>query len=321
MTEPEINIRQLCATPVAVIVAHPDDETIGAGAQLARMSESAGGLTIIHVTDGAPRNMSDALAAGFTTRGAYARARRQELLAALSLAGIGAGQTREIGLVDQEAMFNLVPLSLKIAELIMELRPSIALTHPYEGGHPDHDATAFAVHAACELLTERAVAPPAIVEMAFYHNREVAMATGEFLPEDVRLTVGQDGILSHDYREDVRLTVGQDAILSHDYREDVRLTVGQDAILSHDCKGLEVVLTEEQRDLKRRMMDCFISQQRVLHLFPPGVEKFRRAPRYDFTRPPHAGDLLYERFDWRISGDEWRAQARDAAYFISHMKY
>jgi LmbE family N-acetylglucosaminyl deacetylase len=288
MTEPEFNIRQLCATPVAVIVAHPDDETIGAGAHLAsmaQMSESAGGLTIIHVTDGAPRNMSDALAAGFTTRGAYARARRQELLAALSLAGIGAGQTREIGLVDQEAMFNLVPLSLKIAELIIELRPSIALTHPYEGGHPDHDATAFAVHAACELLTERAVAPPAIVEMAFYHNREVAMATGEFLPEDVRLTVGQDGVLSH------------------------------------DCKGLEVVLTEEQRDLKRRMMDCFISQQRVLHLFPPGVEKFRRAPRYDFTRPPHAGDLLYERFDWRISGDEWRAQARDAAYFISHMKY
>lgn len=101
LTEAEINIRRIFAAPVAVIVAHPDDETVGAGAHLARTRESELGPTIIHVTDGAPRNMSDALAAGFTTREDYARARRRELLAALNLAGIGAEQTRGIGLIGE----------------------------------------------------------------------------------------------------------------------------------------------------------------------------------------------------------------------------
>lgn len=266
MEESGINIQQIFTPPVVVIVAHPDDETIGAGAQLAGMRERAGAAVIIHVTDGSPRNLSDALAAGFATRESYARARRQELFAALGLAGISAEQTREIGLVDQEAMFNLLPLSLQIAGLLAEIRPSVVLTHPYEGGHPDHDATAFAVHTACELLAKRAVAngaPPAIIEMASYHNRGGVMVTGDFLPDQF-------------------------------------------------CGEIKVVLTEEQRDLKRRMIDCFVSQREVLQLFPTGVEKFRRAPRYDFTRPPHAGDLLYERAGWGISGDDWRARAREA---------
>lgn len=65
---------------VAVVGAHPDDETIGAGAQLARLRR----LTLVHVTDGAPRNGRDAAAAGFADPRAYAEARRAELDAALA---------------------------------------------------------------------------------------------------------------------------------------------------------------------------------------------------------------------------------------------
>ena len=39
-----------------VIVAHPDDETIGAGARLGGFREAL----VVHVTDGAPRSGEDA---------------------------------------------------------------------------------------------------------------------------------------------------------------------------------------------------------------------------------------------------------------------
>ena len=57
---------------VAIVVAHPDDETIGAGAQLPHLRDPL----LAHVTDGAPRSFGLA-------REAYARRRRDELSAAL----------------------------------------------------------------------------------------------------------------------------------------------------------------------------------------------------------------------------------------------
>jgi LmbE family N-acetylglucosaminyl deacetylase len=42
-------------------------------------------------------------------------------------------------------------------------------THPFEGGHPDHDATAFAVDAACRLMQREGRIAPHIIEFACYH--------------------------------------------------------------------------------------------------------------------------------------------------------
>src|SRR3546814_11063380 len=78
---------------VVVVAAHPDDEVIGTGAQFVRLRH----VSFIHVTDGAPRDMRDADAAGFQTRDGYRQARRSGLLAALAVAGISAAQTFETG--------------------------------------------------------------------------------------------------------------------------------------------------------------------------------------------------------------------------------
>jgi hypothetical protein len=42
------------------------------------------------------------------------------------------------------------------------------------------------------------------------------------------------------------------------------------------------------------------------------VERFRRAPCYDFARAPHEGKLYYENFDWGMSGVHWRRLAQAA---------
>jgi hypothetical protein len=82
--------RSLPAT--AVIVVHPDDEVIGTGARLPRLREAI----FIHATDGVPRDLHEARAAGFVTRDEYAQARRRVLEAVLALVGIAPEHTREL---------------------------------------------------------------------------------------------------------------------------------------------------------------------------------------------------------------------------------
>lgn len=151
----------LSRRPVLLVVAHPDDETAGAGGVLSRMRNPV----IVTVTDGAPRDPAFAREAGYQFREDYAAARHQELLNAMEIARITERQLRSFDVADQEAVRHLPELTHRIIALAGELRPGTILTHPYEGGHPDHDATAFAVHAACALVPT----PPEIVEFTSYH--------------------------------------------------------------------------------------------------------------------------------------------------------
>jgi LmbE family N-acetylglucosaminyl deacetylase len=220
-------------------------------------------VTIVHVTDGAPRDMRDATAHGFATREAYAAARREELRAAVALAGITADRLELLNVVDQEASLALALLAQRIASMMRELSPALILTHPYEGGHPDHDATAFAVHAALQLLARDGVTMPPVVEATYYHASAGSMAVGEFLP-----------------------------------------------MAAHPVATL--FLSSAERELKCRMRDCFVTQRRVLEPFPMDHERFRWAPHYRFTAPPHEGALLYERFPWGMTGARWRELASEA---------
>src|SRR3954452_6783766 len=128
--------RSVSGERVAIVVAHPDDETLGLGAQLPRLP----GLAIVHVTDGAPRDLGDARRLGFETTEAYAAARHRELETAMALAGIGSDALIGLGVPDQEAAHHLAAVAIRLADLFCEKRIEIVFTHAYEGGHPDHDA-------------------------------------------------------------------------------------------------------------------------------------------------------------------------------------
>jgi hypothetical protein len=60
------------------------------------------------------------------------------------------------------------------------------------------------------------------------------------------------------------------------------------------------------------MFDCFVTQQHMLAQFKLDAERFRRAPEYNFSQPPHPGKLHYENFNWGITGQRWRELAAAA---------
>ncbi len=239
-----------------VVSAHPDDETAGAAGCLPWLPAPV----FVHVTDGAPRDMRDAAANGFATREAYAAARRLEFRDALETGGIRPRDAIAIGCVDQEAPLHLIELTRELACILKRLLPEVVLVHPYEGGHPDHDATAFAVHAA---RSQMGSSGPEIVEFTSYHQRDGRMQTGAFLPPEAK-------------------------------------------------PAKRVRLDSEARGRKERMLACYRTQQQTLRLFGTTEERFRAAPRYAFTSPPHQGTLLYEQFAWGMTRERWTELAAAA---------
>jgi LmbE family N-acetylglucosaminyl deacetylase len=233
-----------------VVVAHPDDETVGAGALLSRLPD----VWIVHATDGAPRDPRFMARSFSGSREEYARVRRRELEAALALAGIGPDRLRCLGIVDQEAVFEIPRLTEGIAQAVREIEPGVILTLAYEGGHPDHDAVALAVQKAAGGIE--------VIEMPLYHAGTEGMIVQELLPGPPEIPL---------------------------------------------------VPTDEERELKRRMIESFATQQETLRAFlPPRDERFRPAPAHDFTRPPHAGRLQYEIWGFPLTGAQWRDAARSS---------
>ncbi len=261
-------LRRLCpelsdSSGLVIIAAHADDEVIGAGAQLPSWRDTR----LIHVTDGAPLQMLDATNAGFRRREDYAQARRRELESVLALAEIPARQVFQLGFVDQQSTRHLNEIVLALLSLLPTLGPVAVMTHPYEGGHPDHDATAFAVHLACRFLWNDPQPPPTVLEFTSYFNRAGNMETRQFLP-------------------------------------------------APGVREITVSLNPRQLALKRKMFEQFATQQQVLRWFPIDIERFRPAPFYDFSSPPHPGKLYYELFDWGMTGDQWRRMARRVCHSL-----
>lgn len=257
---------------VLVVAAHPDDETIGFGATLGELVRGGWRAHVLYVTDGAPRDPALRPTLRDRPPEEAAALRREEARAALRAQGLddAAILLPSLGVVDQEATLSLALVVRALARRLAELAADVVVTHPYEGGHPDHDAVAFAVHHAAELERARG-RPSALAEMTSYHREAGALVTGAFRVDPAPAC------------------------------EDARV----------------LVLDDARRARKRRMLDAFASQAEVLAPFRADAERVRCAPTYDFTRPPHRGELHYETLPFGWTGARWCELARAARAELS----
>lgn len=229
-----------------IIAAHFDDETVGLGARLPYLGE----IFFIHTTDSSPLDLQDAIRNGFDNAEDYYLQRKKELTDAVNLAGIQEFVCYGTGVHDQQAIFNLGPIVDFIVEKIKSVKPEVIFTHPYEGGHPDHDSTSFAVnHAAAKCGFSN------VIEFTSYNSDGGYIKTGSFLPSANPVT--------------------------------------------------ELFLSDEERQLKTRMLEAFVTQKGLLQYFKPDKELFREAPQYDYSKPPHEGKLFYDNYNWGVKSDEW----------------
>jgi LmbE family N-acetylglucosaminyl deacetylase len=163
-----------------LLVAHPDDETIGASACMSRLRN----CTVVFLTDGAPRDPALRSPRATGSRARYARMRHDEAITALALAGVTPDRILFLGGVDQEAIHETVVLAERFASLLPQIQPDIIITQAYEGGHPDHDAAALVATVSIRILARQGTTAPEVLEMTSYHLRDGQCMTGEFLPRD-----------------------------------------------------------------------------------------------------------------------------------------
>ena len=127
--------------------AHPDDETLCAGATLAKYASAGAEVHVISLTKGGAGQIRDA---GAATRSTLRAVRENELAAA----GIELGLTETrcldypdggLSEIDGQILVRLA------SELISEVNPDVVITFGPDGfsGHSDHIAVGAAVTAAC----------------------------------------------------------------------------------------------------------------------------------------------------------------------------
>ena len=131
----------------AVVVApHPDDEVLGTGGLLARLSEISRNILIIAVTDGTASHP----ASREWPPERLARVRPLETREALQRLHLRRVQVLRLGLQDGDADRFEASLSGSLSKYLQ--RGDIVFTTWRYDGHPDHEAAGRTVHAAAEAL-------------------------------------------------------------------------------------------------------------------------------------------------------------------------
>ena len=207
--------RQDSARRLLLVHAHPDDESIGTGATIARYAAEGAQVTLVTCTRGELGEVIPPGLAHLATDGdRLGEHRITELAAACAALGIrdqrflgGPGRWRDSGMMGLAAndspdcfwQADLATAAAELAQVILEVRPQVLVTYDRFGyyGHPDHIQAHRVTSAAIPLAADPAQAQPWQVAK-FYATampRSVAVARGlppVWVPDD-QVTTEIDG--------------------------------------------------------------------------------------------------------------------------------
>lgn len=145
---------------VLVFAAHQDDEVLGLGLTLVKHRSHGDRVTVVFTTNGAGGNWKESNA----SQRAVSAARFKEACDALAVVGIDAAEIVCLGFPDGGLHRYIPEASADIATLIRAIVPDTIYVHAMEGGHVDHDVTAFVVQ---EVSARLRIAP--VFEWAEYN--------------------------------------------------------------------------------------------------------------------------------------------------------
>ncbi|GAA2589559.1 N-acetyl-1-D-myo-inositol-2-amino-2-deoxy-alpha-D -glucopyranoside deacetylase [Dactylosporangium fulvum] len=168
----------MSARSILFVHAHPDDESMGTGATMARYAADGAHVTLVTCTLGEEGEIHVPALAGLAAAeadqlGGY---RITELAEACRLLGVtdhrflgGAGRYRDSGMMDTPANkhprafwgADLDSAAAELLEVIREVRPQVAVTYDPNGfyGHPDHIQAHRVLMRAVELAEAEGIAP------------------------------------------------------------------------------------------------------------------------------------------------------------------
>ena len=125
--------------PYLVVAPHPDDETLGCGATIARARHAGIPVHVVLVTDGSGHPPA------FPDRALLVSLRRDETLAACGILGVPASHVVFLGFPDGQATAHAGRVAERLAELIGRIDPERVFGPSELDNHADHRAVAAAL--------------------------------------------------------------------------------------------------------------------------------------------------------------------------------
>ena len=248
-----------------VVAPHPDDETLGCGATIARKRAAGTDVTVVVVADGryAQRRSS------IVTPAQLAEIRAAELVAACRALGVADADIVQLGHEDTCVDGVVDDVAATLHELIARQRPQEILVCSGLDHHPDHRAVNRAVHRAVRDMTGDSNAgvlvPPQIREYPVW-----SWIDGPWLDQRQRTPLGRAVHLVGDPLSSL-LRGRPEVVATGDF-----LSAKRAALAAHESQTTRMTQEPEWAVMDDELLDLFLGDVEVFLTRSPIDRSTRR---------------------------------------------